>query len=238
MVRLFTALFSVLILASMLYAQSAPEAPAGYRAELQKGTSFTGFHWTPGVGDFGGKEAAIISNLDYYTGESNSMETSLYGIEYGYFISTAWSISGVVDFGSTSTEQDITGGTGQIKNDMTEFGINVFVRRYFQPKFQDVAAWIGAGVTFGSLSATREDTGVTPEKDEFSATSFGVTLDFGAQYFIAEGFALTGNYYLGFLTLSKPELTHTEDNVSTTVNGTSATMFGTMTGSLGISFYF
>ena len=66
MIRSFTVLFSIIIFASMVYAQNAPEAPAGYRAELTQGTSFTGFQWTPGVDNFNGKLAAIVPT---YNGE-------------------------------------------------------------------------------------------------------------------------------------------------------------------------
>ena len=180
MIRSFTVLFSVLILTSMIYAQTAPEAPAAYRAELMKGTWYTGFHWTPGVGDFSGKIAAVVPT---YTGQ-NYDQLSLYGVNYGYFFSTAWAVEGILDFGSTSAEQDITGG-GTDKQSETEFGITVLGKYYFQPKFEDVAAWIGAGISYGSISATIEETGTaTPSKTEFTGSSIGFGIDFGAQYFI------------------------------------------------------
>jgi outer membrane protein W len=218
----------------MIYAQTAPEAPAGYRAEFQKGSMYTGFRWTPGVGDFSGKLAAEVPS---YNGETYD-QLSLYGVNYGYFFSTAWAVEGILDFGSSSTEQDITGG-GTDKTSSTEFGITVLGKYYFQPKFEDVAAWLGAGITFGSLSATIEETGTaTPSKTEFSGTSIGFGIDFGAQYFIGDGFALSANYMLGYMSLSKPEITQTDGNVSTTTKGPSSSQFGTMTGSLGILFYF
>ncbi len=234
MIRQVTVLFSVLIFTSMIYAQNAPQAPAGYRAELMRGTSYTGFHWTPGVGDFSGKLAAIVPT---FNGESYD-QMSLYGVNYGYFISSGWAIEGILDFGSSSSEADITGGTGQNKFSATEFGITAMGKYYFQPKFADVAAWIGAAISFGSISTTDEVTGTNPAKTEVSGSSIGFGIDFGAQYFFAEGFALSANYMLGYLSLNKPEVTTTADNVSTTIKGPSASMFGTMTGSLGILFYF
>lgn len=234
MLRSITVLFSILLLASMCYAQNAPEAPSGYRAELQQGTSFTGFQWTPGVDNFNGKLAAIVPT---YNGEGGLGQMSLYGIKYGYFISSGWAVGGVVDFGSNSTTQDITGG-GQQKHSGTEFGIMGFVNHYFQPKFENVAVWIGADISFGSVSSTDETTGTNPSKTELSASSLGIGLDFGAQYFIDKGFSLSANYQVGFLSLNQPELTQTNGNVSTTVKGPSASWFGTMTGSLGINFSF
>jgi hypothetical protein len=156
---------------------------------------------------------------------------SLYGIHYGYFISTSWAIGGVLDFGTSSSENT----TDQTKTSSTIVGITAFVNKYFQPKFEDVAAWLGAGVTFGSLSHTDEDTGPTPGKTEFSSSTFGFFVDFGAQYFIDDGFALTADYKLGLLSFSEPESTTTGQP---TVKGESMTLFGTMTGSLGINFYF
>ncbi len=225
MIRSFTVLFSIIIFASMVYAQNAPEAPAGYRAELTQGTSFTGFQWTPGVGDFNGKLASVVE-----TNLGGDM-INLYGVHYGYFISTSWAIGGVLDFGSTSSENT----ADQTKMSSTVFGITAFVNKYFQPKFQNVAAWVGAGVTFGSYSRTDEDTGPTPAKTEFSANSIGFFVDFGGQYFIDEGFALNADYKLGFLSFSEPESTTTGQP---TDKGASLTLFGTMTGSLGINFYF
>jgi len=214
----------------MVYAQNAPEAPAGYRAELSKGTSFTGFQWTPGVGDFSGK---FLTEVPTFNGESYDA-ISLYGVNYGYFLSTAWAVEGVVNFGTSSQERDLAPGTHKISE--TQFGIMVLGKYYFQPKFEDVAAWIGAGISFGSLSATDEETGTTtPSKTEVSGTSIGFGVDFGAQYFIAEGFALNADYMLGYLSLSKPEVTVTG---FPTVKGPSSSFFGTMTGSLGITFYF
>jgi hypothetical protein len=234
MIRSFTVLFSILLLASMVYAQNAPEAPAGYPAELTQGTSFTGFQWTPGVDNFNGKLAAIVPT---YNGETGIGQMSLYGIKYGYFIATAWAVGGVLDFGSNSSTQDLTGG-GQNKFSSTEFGITAFVNRYFQPKFEDVSVWVGAEISFGSLSSTQETTGTNPSKTELSASSLGIGLNFGAQYFIDKGFSLSADYHLGFLNFNKPEQTVTEGNTSVTTKGPSASWFGTMTGSLGINFYF
>lgn len=234
MVRSFTALISVLVLASMMYAQNAPEAPAGYRAELTKGTMFTGFQWTPGVDNFGSELAAVVPTFDPETGLS---QMSLYGIKYGYFISTGWAVGGVLDFGSSSSTADITGG-GQDKHSATEFGITAFINRYIEPNFEDVSVWIGADLSFGSVSTTHEVTGEGATKDELSATSFGVGLDFGAQYFIAKGFSLTADYRLGFVSFNQPEFTHTEGSTSVTTKGPSASFFGTMSGSMGIQFYF
>ena len=234
MSRSLTVFCSVLVLASMLYAQNAPEAPAGYRAELQKGTSFTGFQWTPGVDNFNGKLAAIIPT---YSGEGGLGQMSLYGIKYGYFISTGWAVGGVLDFGSQSSKRDLPGGD-QAKTSSTQFGITAFGKYFLQPKFKDVTVWLGAGISFGSYSSTDETTGTNPDKTEYSATSIGIAADFGAQYFFAEGFSLSADYMLGFLNFSEPEVTTTNGNVSTTVKGPSATFFGTMTGSLGINFYF
>lgn len=236
MIRSLSVLCTVLLMASMIYAQNAPVAPAAYPTELMKGTSYTGFHWTPGVGDFGGKLAALVPT--YTPGETYG-QMSLYGVNYGYFISTGWAIEGVLDFGSTSTEQDITGGTGTIKNSVTEFGITAMGKYYFVPKFEDVAVWVGAAITFGSISATNETTGnANPTKTELSGSSIGFGVDFGAQYFISRGFALSADYMLGYVSLNKPEVTQTSGNVSTTVKGPSASMFGTMAGSLSILFYF
>lgn len=234
MARLFTALISVLVLASMMYAQNAPEAPAGYRGELMRGTMFTGFQWTPGVDDFGSEFAAVVPT---YNGEGGLGQLNLYGIKYGYFISTGWAVGGVLDFGSSSSTQDLTGG-GQDKVSQTEFGVLAFINRYFEPSFEDVSVWVGLNLSFGSLSSTDEVTGPDPSKNELSATSFGAGLDFGAQYFIAKGFSLTADYKLGFVSLNQPELTQTNGNVSTTVKGPSASFFGTMSGSMGIQFYF
>lgn len=234
MVRSLTALISIFLLASMMYAQNAPEAPAGYRAELTRGTMFTGFHWTPGVDDFGSQLAAVVPT---YNGETGLGQMNLYGIEYGYFISTGWAIGGVVDFGSFSSTQDLT-PSGQLKHSSTEFGITAFINRYFEPNFEDVSVWLGLDLSFGSLSSTDEDTSPDPGKTELSATSFGVGLDFGAQYFIAKGFSLTADYKLGFISLNQPELTQTAGNTSVTTKGPSASLFGTMSGSMGIQFYF
>lgn len=234
MIRSFTALCTALLLASMLYAQSAPVPPPVYPAELTRGTSYTGFHWTPGVGDFSGRIAGWVPT--YTGGEYGQM--SLYGVTYGYFISTGWSVEGVLDFGSTSSEQDLANGTGTNKTSETEFAITAMGKYYFLPKFEDVAVWIGAGITFGSLSTTDETTGTNPAKTEYSGTAVGFGLDFGAQYFIARGFALSADYMLGFISYSKPEVTTTSGNVSTTVKGPDSSMFGTMSGSLGILFYF
>ncbi len=234
MIRSFTVLLSIVIFASMTYAQNAPEAPAGYRAELTQGTSFTGFQWTPGVDNFNGKLAAIVPT---YNGESGLGQMSLYGIKYGYFISTAWAVGGVLDFGSNSTKQDLNGG-GENKFSSTEFGITAFVNRYFQPKFEDVSVWVGAEISFGSLSSTQEVTGTNPGKVELSASSLGIGLNFGAQYFIDKGFSLSADYHLGFLSLNQPEQTTTSGSTSVTTKGPSASWFGTMTGSLGINFYF
>ena len=234
MIRSFTVICSILLLASMLYAQTAPEAPAGYRAELQKGTSFTGFQWTPGVDNFNGKLAAIVPS---YSNQNGLGQMSLYGIKYGYFISTGWAVGGVVDFGSQSSSVDNNQG-GQDKTSLTQFGITAFGKYFLQPKFQDVTVWLGAGISFGSYSTTDESTGTVPNKTEYSATSFGVAADFGAQYFFAEGFSLSADYMIGFISFGEPEVTATNGNVSTTVKGPSASFFGTMTGSLGINFYF
>ena len=108
MLRSLSVLCTFLFLTTMIYAQNAPVAPAAYPTELTKGTSYTGFHWTPGVGDFGGKFAALVPT--YTTGE-NYGQMSLYGVNYGYFISNGWAVEGILDFGSTSSEQDMTGGT-------------------------------------------------------------------------------------------------------------------------------
>lgn len=232
MIRSITVLFSVLILSSMIYAQNAPQAPAGYRGELMKGTSFTGFQWTPGVGDFSGKFLTEVST--YNVNGEGFDNISLYGVNYGYFVSTAWAVEGVLNFGSSSQETDLgNGGTNKLSS--TQFGIMVLGKYYFQPKFQDVAAWIGAGISFGSFSGTDEVTGTNPSKAEVSGNSIGFGVDFGAQYFIGEGFALNADYMLGYTSLSKPELTVTGQP---TVKGPSSSFFGTMTGSLGITFYF
>ena len=236
MLRSLMVLCTILVLSSMIYAQNAPVAPAAYPSELTKGTSYTGFHWTPGVGDFNGKVAALVPS---YTTGGDYTQMSLYGVNYGYFISTGWAVEGILDFGSSSTEENITGGTGTVKSSATEFGITAMGKYYFVPKFQDVAVWVGAAITFGSLSTTSEVTGnANPSKTEFSGSSIGFGVDFGAQYFIAEGFALSGDYMLGYVSLAKPEITQTVNNISTTTEGPSASVFGTMTGSLSIIFYF
>lgn len=234
MLRPILILCSILVLSSMIYAQNAPQAPAGYRAELQKGTMYTGFQWTPGVGDFNGKLASEVSTYNL-AGDGISM--SLYGVHYGYFISNGWAVEGVLDFGSSSSESDVDNGTS--KTSATQFGITALAKYFFVPKFQDVTVWLGAGLSFGSVSSTFEyPTASATNKVETSGSSFGIGLDFGAQYFFAEGFSLSGNYRLGFMSFSKPEYTETVGNTSTTTKGESSTTFGTMTGSLGINFYF
>jgi len=234
MVRSITAGFMVLLLASMIYAQNAPEAPMGYRAELTRGTSFTGFQWTPGVGDFNGKLAASVESFDP---SGNDISMDLFGVNYGYFLSTGWSVEGMLDFGSSSSSQDLTGG-GTNKLSATEFGISVYGKYHFEPKFEDVSAWLGVGIMFGSVSTTLETPNGEVSKVETSGSSFGIGLDFGAQYFIGKGFSLSGDYKLGFASLSKPEYTVTSGNTSTTTKGASTTLIGTMTGTLGINFYF
>lgn len=235
MLRSLTVLCTTLLLASMIYAQNAPVPPASYPMELTRGTSYTGFHWTPGVGDFSGRMAGWVPTA---TAGGTYGQMSLYGVTYGYFISTGWAIEGVLDFGSTSSEQDLASGTGTYKTSETEFAITAMGKYYFLPKFEDVAVWIGAGITFGSLSATDETTGTAPDKTEYSGSAIGFGLDFGAQYFIAKGFALSADYMLGYVSFSKPEVTTTTGNTSVTVKGPDSTMFGTMSGSLGILFYF
>lgn len=236
MLRSLSVLCTFLFLTTLIYSQTAPQPPAGYRAELQKGTSYTGFHWTPGVGDFNGKLAAMVRTYaDFNQNVQDNM--SLYGIHYGYFIYNGWAVEGVLDFGSSSYERDVTNGTQ--KNSATEFGISAFAKYFFIPKFEDVTVWLGAGITLGSVSATSENpTAGGTNKVETSGFSFGFGLDFGAQYFIAEGFSLSADYQLGFLSLSKPEYTETIGGTSTTTKGDGGTLFGTMTGSLGINFYF
>lgn len=233
MVRSFTALISIILLASMMYAQNAPQAPSGYRGELMRGTMFTGFQWTPGVDNFNSELAAVVPS---FNGETLS-QLSLYGIKYGYFISTGWAVGGVIDFGSSSSTADVSAGV-QDKTSATEFGITGFINRYIEPNFEDVSVWIGADLSFGSVSTTNEVTGTGGSKDELSATSFGVGLDFGAQYFIGKGFSLTADYRLGFVSLNQPEFTHTEGGTSVTTKGPSSSFFGTMSGSMGIQFYF
>jgi hypothetical protein len=234
MIRSISTLFMVLILVTAIYAQTAPEAPAGYRAELQRGTSYTGFQWTPGVSDFNGRLAAVVSTYD---SGGDPVTMSLYGVHYGYFISTGWSIEGVLDFGTTSYESDVTNGTQ--KNDASQFGISAFAKYYFVPKFEDVSVWLGAGLLFGSVSTTVETpTATGTNKTETSGSSFGFGVDFGAQYFIGGGFSLTANYQFGFVSLSKPEYTVTSGSTSTTTKGAGGTIIGTRTGSLGLNFYF
>ena len=235
MVRSITAGIMFLLLASMIYAQNAPEAPMGYRAELMRGTSFVGFQWTPGVGDFNGKLAGSVPI--YNTDVTTPSLSNLYGVNYGYFISSGWSVEGILDFGSLSNSLEHTGAATE-KFSATEFGISAYGKYHFEPRFEDVSAWLGVGITFGSLSTTQENIPDGPDKVETSGTTFGIGLDFGAQYFIGKGFSLSGDYKLGFLSISKPEVKGTSGNVTVTADGPSGTIIGTMTGTLGINFYF
>ncbi|MBS1516138.1 MAG: outer membrane beta-barrel protein [Bacteroidetes bacterium] len=194
----------------------------GTRPEVWKGSRAMVFMYTPFQSNLGSVNAGTAS---LYQDSMNAGSQNLAGIGVQFFLSPNWSLTGGLNFGTTSTEATYTGGTR--KNTGTTLGLAVDFD-YHMPSMYSISPYVGLNASFAMLNAkqTTTPTSGTVSTVETKGTGFGAGLNMGFDWYFTPGMSLGGKYTLGFQSNSAPEATVTT-TTTTTVKGPTSSMIGT-----------
>lgn len=216
--KLFSTLVVILLTASVTYAQVNKNYD-GVRPEVMKGAKNFVFMYRPFQSNLESVPAGSYTRVNS-SGDLEQVDVA--GIGFRYFVSNQFSLTGGVNFGSSSI--DIPVGTSTANMKMSTFGISLD-GNYHLPSLYSVSPYVGLNVNFGSGSSTTDDgAGV---KTETSGSSLGIGANFGFDWYFTEGISLGGKYTLGFRNYSAPETTVTGGVTPGTTTGPKGSTIGT-----------
>ena len=194
----------------------------GTKPEVWKGSRAMVFMYTPFQSNLGSVNAGSSS---LYQDSLNAGETNLAGIGVQFFLSPNWSLTGGLNFGTSTTEATYTNGTRKITG--TTLGLAVDFD-YHMNSVYSISPYVGLNASFGMLNAKQTTTsGSATSTVETKGTGFGAGLNMGFDWYFTPGMSLGGKYTLGFKSNSAPEATVTSGSTTTTVKGPTASMIGT-----------
>jgi outer membrane protein W len=206
----YTSLFSQ---ANSNYDGAKPEVYAGAKSFV--------FYYTPFQSNF---EPVYVATVSIPDEAFTSM--SLYGAGFRYFVTNQIALGFGVNFGTTSTDQDIE-GVGTLNQSATTLGIGIDAN-YHLKSLYGISPYLGINANFGTYSASDDeiDEGNEIVTTDFSGSGFGAAVQFGFDWFFTEGISLGGKYALGFRSLGKSKI---DLPTGDTVEGPSTTQFGIST---------
>jgi outer membrane protein W len=214
---LFVMLF---VVASTTFGQ-ANKGWDGTRPEVWKGSRAMVFMYTPFQSNLGSINAGESS---LFIDSVNATSTSLAGIGVMFYLSPNWSLTGGVNFGTSSSEATLTSGTNKFTT--TSLGIAVDFD-YHMMAMYSISPYVGLNANFGMFSTKFTPSGVGTSTVENKGTGFGAGLNMGFDWYFTPGMSLGGKYTLGFRSNSAPERTTAGSTQTVTVKGPSSTMIGT-----------
>jgi hypothetical protein len=157
----------------------------------------------------------------------------LMGAGFRYFVTNQIAIALGLSFGTSSSSVETE--TGKSESSSTLFGVGIDAN-YHLPSLYGVSPYIGANVNLSSLSATEEFTpeGGATETTEYSGSGWGISAQFGFDWYFTEGLSLGGKYALGLRSLGEPEVVSEGE----TEKGPSSSSFGISTISVLLNVHF
>ena len=211
----------LLVVASTSFGQ-ANKGWDGVKPEVWKGSRAMVFMYTPFQSNLGSVNAGMSSS---YIDTINAGATNLAGIGVQFYLSPNWSLTGGLNFGSTTNEATITSGT--IKTTGTTLGLAVDFD-YHMMSMYSISPYVGLNASFAMVNTktTATPTSGTVSTLENKGTGFGAGLNMGFDWYFTPGMSLGGKYTLGFMSHSAPEQTSTS-TTTVTRKGPSSSMIGT-----------
>jgi len=200
----------------------------GPKPEVREGAKSFVFMYTP-----------FQSNLEpVYVGtvsvpDQGFASLDLMGAGFRYFVTNQIAIALGLSFGTSSSSLETE--TGKSESSATLFGVGVDAN-YHLPSLYGVTPYIGANINLSSLSATEEFThdGGETQTTNYSGSGWGLSAQFGFDWYFTEGISLGGKYALGFRMLGEPEVT-SDGEIE---KGPSSTSFGISTLSVILNVHF
>jgi len=193
----------------------------GPKPEVYAGAKSFVFYYTPFQSNF---EPVYVATVSIPDEVFSSM--SLYGAGFRYFVTNQIALGFGVNFGTTSTDQDIE-GVGTLNQSATTIGVGIDAN-YHLKSLYGISPYLGVNVNFGTYSASDDeiDEGNEIVTTDYSGSGFGAGFQFGFDWFFTEGISLGGKYALGFRSLGKSNIDLPDGD---TVEGPSTTQFGIST---------
>lgn len=201
----------------------------GTKPEVWKGSKALVFMYTPfqsNLGSINAGSSSVYLNDSLAAGDAN-----LAGIGIQFFLSPNWSLTGGLNFGSSTSE--FTGTTNNVtKTTATSFGLALDFD-YHMNAMYSISPYVGLNASFAMTNNKRTYTPATGNASSFEAkgTGFGAGLNLGFDWYFTPGMSLGGKYTLGFKSNSAPEgttvATVNGTSTTTTSKGPSSTMIGT-----------
>jgi len=200
----------------------------GPRPEVYEGSKSLLFQYTPFQSNL---EPVYVGTVSVPQQAFSSID--LLGAGFRYFVTHQIAIALGLSFGTSSSSLETE--TGKSESSATLFGVGVDAN-YHLPSLYGVSPYIGANVNLSSLSATEEFTpdGGTTQTTDYSGSGWGLSAQFGFDWFFTEGLSLGGKYALGFRSLGEPEVS----SEGQTEKGPSSTSFGISTLSVILNVHF
>jgi len=215
-------LFVVMFFAASTSFGQANKGWDGTKPEVWKGSRAMVFMYTPFQSNLGAVNAGSSS---LFQDSLNAGETNLAGLGVQFYLSPNWSLTGGLNFGSTSTEATYTNGTRKLTG--TTLGLAVDFD-YHMMSMYSISPYVGLNASFAMVNAKLTTTsGSTTGTVETKGTGFGAGLNLGFDWYFTPGMSLGGKYTLGFRSNSAPEATVTSGATTTTVKGPTASTIGT-----------
>lgn len=226
--KLLLSLFLVIGLANVSFAQdeanmARPNTKAGSAA------------W---VFEFGGLSTLGINSI-YLAGfdiqgneTSTHLSSNVYGAGWKYYISDDMAIRAILGFNTSSSgNADSTGG----KNSRTAFGIQAGIEMHTHAVYS-TSPYFGAAITYALASVDQNVTALG--EDKTSASTFGIAVLAGFDWYFTRGIAVGGEYSLGFSTSSSSTVATPKTGSATTHDNPSITNIGIGAGSVHLVVHF
>jgi hypothetical protein len=200
----------------------------GPKPEVRAGAKSFVFQYTPFQSDL---EPVYVGTISIPDAGVSSID--LVGAGFRYFVTNQIAIGLGFSFGTSSSSLETEAGKTETSSTLLGVGVDA---NYHLMSLYSVSPYVGVNINLGSLSRTDEFTpeGGELETTEYSGNGWGISAQFGFDWFFTEGLSLGGKYAFGFRSLGEPEVTSEGE----TEKGASRTSFGISTISVLLNVHF
>lgn len=204
----------------------------GPKPEIYKGAKAWTFTYSPFVSNAFGSYP--IGNFIDTDDGVNYYEVPVAGIGFKYFVSPQMDVTVGLNFGSVS-QSDVITTTDTLDLSQNVFGIGLDLNYHLRSLYS-ISPY--AGLHFGLSHFGTSSEGQSGAETSYSSNGIQIGLNLGFDWYFTHGMSLGGRYTLAGNFYGSPESETSDGTTTTTVDGPSASTFGTGVASIFLNVHF